>query len=56
MQSQGITGKILGAKKPERKDIILERLFLYGPHALIVSDQGESFYINVKSDRIRSME
>jgi hypothetical protein len=46
----------LGGKKADRKDTILERLFLYGPHALIVSDNGESFYINYKSERIRSME
>lgn len=51
-----MTGKLLGGKRNERKDIILERLFLYGPHALIVSDNGESFYINVRSDKIRSME
>ncbi|CAD8189069.1 unnamed protein product [Paramecium octaurelia] len=55
-QQSGLTGKLLGGKKNERKDIILEKLFLFGPHALIVSDNGESFYINFKSDKIRSME
>lgn len=59
MQQTGIGQRLLGGvlqNKKSNKDILLDKIFLNGQHAIICSDSGDNFYINYKDSKIRLLE
>ncbi|KAM3137990.1 hypothetical protein pb186bvf_009885 [Paramecium bursaria] len=54
-QQQGMAARLIQRQK-ERREILLDRVFLNGHHVIICSDTGDNFYIHYNDNKIRILE
>lgn len=47
---------MIGSSKKDKKDLVLEKVFVSGHHGIICSDSGENFYIKTSDNKVRLLE